>query len=174
MLIYIKIIIYTCLFFSIYKIIQHYGQSKKRQLKNLNELKDFFVNVKNEVENFNTPLFTIIEQNSLNVSKCYKDFFIEVLEKVKSNNESPTKAYEEVFKKHSKNFDLLEEHKKILLSFKNFFEIKDKNSFLNNLKFVIEKIDVEIDFLNDKAKEDEILYNKLSILAGLVVVIVFM
>ncbi len=173
-MIYVKIIIYICLFFSIYKIVQHYGQNKKRQLKNLNELKDFFVNVKNEVENFNTPLLTIIENNSIHLKNCYSDFFIEVLEKIKSNNESPVKIYEEVFKKHSKNFDLIEEHKKILLSFKKFFEIKDKNSFLSNIKFVIDKIDVEINFLNNKAKEDEILYNKLSILAGLVVVIVFM
>lgn len=171
-MIYIKTTILLTCFLSVYKIIQSYGKTKKNQLQELENYRHLLIDIKGEVENSNMPIVRIIQNNITNYSPSFIKFFKIFIHINKYENTNPKDAFTEALKKSDDCFSFYKEHKKLFINFKNLFLASDKSSLISSINLLLQRVSSEIEYLKIDAKDDENLFNKLSVLAGLTVVIV--
>ncbi len=169
----IKVVSLFGVFLSVYKFLKYFGLDKKRKLLELQEYRKILIDIKCEVETFNTPVLKIIEKNFEDFNINFKNFFKQFTESVNNTNNSPRKIFVNLLKLEKNNFNFSNEHFKLFSNFQILLGFLDKIAFLKHINLIIDKVENEIEYLDYNAKNDEILYNKLSILCGLAVVIVF-
>ncbi|MFV0440347.1 MAG: hypothetical protein ACK5LV_03525 [Lachnospirales bacterium] len=164
----IKAIGLSIIFLSLTKIINFYGQGGIRNIKITRDLILFLVNVKNEVNYFSTPILDTFKNTK---SDYFSEFFNNLhndIEKSIEVDKEFLKCYENF--KNKCDYSILKD--KIFLNIGKLLYAKDKVDFNSNIDYIIDYLKKKVELEEEKARDDEILYRKLSIFISLAVIII--
>ncbi len=142
-------------------------------LEDLYGLKKGFMLLKSEINYLKTDLNEAFFKVSKSVNYGVKDFFYDFSTMVAEQEIMDIQLiWEKSFEKNKSKIHINNEMQKVIKEFGKVFDYQDINVLTNNIDFLIMQIESQIEIAFKRNLEMKKLYNRLSLLGGILVVVV--
>ncbi|MFV0519684.1 MAG: hypothetical protein ACK5LY_05355 [Lachnospirales bacterium] len=168
---FVKIIALSFTFISSFNIIKSFGVKKKKEVLELISYSKLLEDLYLEVNIFSTPIIKSLKK-SMRSNKMYNKIFEEFEIKWQESDVSVESCFNQILIKNIKKLHFSKNNEFLFLELYKVFTFLDRKNLENHITYLQNLVNKEIKFLEKNAREDELLFKKLSLLGALATVVV--